>query len=220
MEPDVDEDVRPRPRGRPRSGRRGRRSSRSGGHGRRGSSRRRSGRVISGRPCSRRRGRSGSARAPRDRPRPSPGGAGSRRRRGASRRGSRSPRPDRAARRATGPGRRGGRARASRSNSVRVEGMSAPSRVTVRPATSIDERAEPELRRSVVGGRAGAAERGADPGDQLRQVERLADVVVGARLEPDDDVHRVAAGGQHHDRARSRSCGSGGRPRSRRAAAA
>ena len=47
---------------------------------------------------------------------------------------------------------------------------------------------------------AGPAERGPDPGDQLGQVEGLADVVVGAGLEPDHDVHRVGPGREHHDR--------------------
>ena len=38
------------------------------------------------------------------------------------------------------------------------------------------------------------------PGDELGQLERLRDVVVGAELEPDDHVDRVAPGRQHHDR--------------------
>ena len=41
-----------------------------------------------------------------------------------------------------------------------------------------------------------------DAGDELRHLERLADVVVGARLEADDDVDRVSAGREHHDRRR------------------
>jgi hypothetical protein len=50
--------------------------------------------------------------------------------------------------------------------------------------------------------RCGTAERGADAGDELRHLEGLGDVVVGAGLEPDDDVDRVGPGGEHHDRHR------------------
>ena len=45
-----------------------------------------------------------------------------------------------------------------------------------------------------------APQRGADAGDQLGHLERLADVVVGARLETDHDIERVGSRGQHHDR--------------------
>ena len=45
-----------------------------------------------------------------------------------------------------------------------------------------------------------AAQDGLDPGHQLEVVERLGDVVVGAELQALDLVHRVVAGGQHHDR--------------------
>ena len=44
-----------------------------------------------------------------------------------------------------------------------------------------------------------AAERGPDAGDQLRHLERLAHVVVSARLEAHDHVDRVRAGGEHDD---------------------
>ena len=49
-------------------------------------------------------------------------------------------------------------------------------------------------------GELGAPQRGPDPGDEDRHLERLGDVVVCAGLEADDDVDRVAAGGQHHHR--------------------
>ena len=47
-----------------------------------------------------------------------------------------------------------------------------------------------------------AAQLGAHAGDQLDRLERLGHVVVGAGLQPLDDVDRVALGGQHHDRHR------------------
>ena len=50
--------------------------------------------------------------------------------------------------------------------------------------------------------RPAAAERGPDAGDQLGHLERLAHVVVGARLEAHDDVDRVRAGREHDDRRR------------------
>ena len=46
----------------------------------------------------------------------------------------------------------------------------------------------------------GPTQRRPDAGDELRHLERLLDVVVGAGLEPDHDVDRVGPGGQHHDR--------------------
>ena len=64
---------------------------------------------------------------------------------------------------------------------------SSPSRVTVRPARSIDDRAELETL-GVVRPAARPAQRGADAGDQLGHLERLLDVVVGAGLETDDDI--------------------------------
>src|SRR4051812_28094473 len=45
-----------------------------------------------------------------------------------------------------------------------------------------------------------AAQLGPHAGDQLDRLERLGHVVVGAGLQPLDDVDRVALGGQHHDR--------------------
>jgi hypothetical protein len=47
---------------------------------------------------------------------------------------------------------------------------------------------------------AGPAEGGPDPGDELRDLERLLDVIVGPRLEADHDVDRVTARREHHDR--------------------
>ena len=47
---------------------------------------------------------------------------------------------------------------------------------------------------------AAAPERGAHPGDQLAEPERLGHVVVGADLEPDDGVDLGVAGGHHDDR--------------------
>ena len=60
-------------------------------------------------------------------------------------------------------------------------------------------RAEAE-RVGVAGLAARPADRGPDAGDELRDLERLLDVVVGAGLEPDDDVDRVGARGEHDDR--------------------
>ena len=132
-------------------------------------------------------------------PRSSSAGAGSRRRRAASRRDSRSPRPGRAGRRGSGPGRHAGPARRGDRTRSGSAGSRAPSRATVRPATSISS--GPSC--SSVGSPrppAGAAHRGPDAGDQLGDLERLADVVVGAGLEADDHVDRVGAGGEHDDR--------------------
>ena len=44
------------------------------------------------------------------------------------------------------------------------------------------------------------AQQRAHPGQQLGQPERLADVVVGARVEADDEVDLVGAGGEHEHR--------------------
>ena len=48
------------------------------------------------------------------------------------------------------------------------------------------------------GGRLGAAQHRAHPGQQLAHLERLGQVVVGAELEADDAVDRLARGRQHH----------------------
>jgi hypothetical protein len=48
--------------------------------------------------------------------------------------------------------------------------------------------------------RPGRTELGIDPRGKLPDLEGLDDVVVGADLQPDHDVHRVGAGGDHHDR--------------------
>src|SRR3954470_5122789 len=45
-----------------------------------------------------------------------------------------------------------------------------------------------------------APEPSPDPGDELLGLERLDDVVVGARLQAEDDVDRVGLGRQHDDR--------------------
>ena len=50
------------------------------------------------------------------------------------------------------------------------------------------------------GALAGAAQHGADAGDELGHAERLHQVVVGAELEADDAVGLEAAGGEHDDR--------------------
>ena len=49
-------------------------------------------------------------------------------------------------------------------------------------------------------GRALAAQDGAQAGLQLARLEGLGEIVVGAELEADDAVHRLAARGQHQDR--------------------
>ena len=51
-----------------------------------------------------------------------------------------------------------------------------------------------------VADRADAPQQGPDASRQLLRGERLGEVVVGARLEPGDDVVGVVAGGDHHDR--------------------
>ena len=45
-----------------------------------------------------------------------------------------------------------------------------------------------------------AAQQRADAGEQLGEPERLGDVVVGAGVEPDDEVDLVGARGEHEDR--------------------
>ena len=45
-----------------------------------------------------------------------------------------------------------------------------------------------------------AAEDRLHAGEQLARLERLGQVIVGAHLQSDDTVHRVAAGGEHQDR--------------------
>src|SRR5665811_1610086 len=52
------------------------------------------------------------------------------------------------------------------------------------------------LRRRLVG----ATQPGTHAGDELLRLERLGDVVVGTRLQAEDDVDGVALGGQHDDR--------------------
>ena len=55
-------------------------------------------------------------------------------------------------------------------------------------------------RQRLLGGAVVAADPRPDPGDELLGLERLDDVVVGARLQADDDVDGVALGGEHDDR--------------------
>ena len=85
----------------------------------------------------------------------------------------------------------------SRSNSSGVRLIGSPARVTAWPATSM---ARSPMSRVSWAGASKPPDPGPDPGDQLLGLERLDDVVVGAGLEPDDDVDGVALGGQHHDR--------------------
>ena len=64
-----------------------------------------------------------------------------------------------------------------------------------------DQSGELEASRSDLGlGRPLTAELGVDPRRELSDLEGLDDVVVGADLQPDHDVHGVGAGGDHHDR--------------------
>ena len=46
----------------------------------------------------------------------------------------------------------------------------------------------------------GAAEGGLDPGEELREAQRLGDVIVRAKLQPADFVGLGAAGGDEQDR--------------------
>jgi hypothetical protein len=48
--------------------------------------------------------------------------------------------------------------------------------------------------------RAAPAQQGAHAGQQFARLERLRQVIVGADLQPDDAVERVALGGKHQDR--------------------
>ena len=67
---------------------------------------------------------------------------------------------------------------------MRVRATSAPSRVTVRPAVSMRSGPERDHGRAVgAGGGLVAAQGRPDAGDELGHLERLAHVVVGARLE-------------------------------------
>ena len=73
-----------------------------------------------------------------------------------------------------------------------------------RPAADVDrDRAEVESV-AFLGEPARPPKRGPDAGDELGDLERLLDVVVGARLEADHDIDRVGAGGEHDDRDRRR----------------
>jgi hypothetical protein len=65
------------------------------------------------------------------------------------------------------------------------------------------ERAEthqlPAGGRAAVAPRAVPAQDRADARQQLARLEGFGQVVVGADLQADDAVHRVALGGEHHD---------------------
>lgn len=71
------------------------------------------------------------------------------------------------------------------------------------PGDLVGDRVEAEVgddEPAVLGGPAGAAQDGADPGDQLLQAERLGDVVVGARGEALDLVADAVLGGEEEHR--------------------
>ena len=64
-----------------------------------------------------------------------------------------------------------------------------------------DQSGELEASRPDLGlGRPLTAELGVDPRGELPDLEGFDDVVIGADLQPDHDVHGVGAGGDHHDR--------------------
>ena len=98
----------------------------------------------------------------------------------------------------------------SSSNSLLASPTSTPS--TMHPARG---RLHPHPAR-VEHLRRAAAQQRPHPGQQLGQPERLAHVVVRARVEPDDEVDLVGARGQHEHRA-GPACrrGRGGTPRAR-----
>ena len=76
-----------------------------------------------------------------------------------------------------------------------VPGRRPPRRVDDEPARAVQHRRR---------GRRGAAAEGAHARDQLGEGERLAEVVVGAELEPRDAVLQGAGGGEHeHPRERA-----------------
>ena len=79
-----------------------------------------------------------------------------------------------------------------------VSATSSPPLRTLKPAGSISR---PAIEIAPPDGPArGAPEHRLDPRDELGQLEGLRDVVVGAELEPDDDVVQLAPRREHHDR--------------------
>ena len=89
--------------------------------------------------------------------------------------------------------------RVSRSNSLGRSGTSVPPIRTRRAVVSSTQVAEARARRCPGGLREGAAPQvGAHPRQQLAEPEGLGQVVVGARLQPDDDVDLVPPGGEDH----------------------
>ena len=108
---------------------------------------------------------------------------------------------------------RSGSFHTSRRISSRVTTCPARSTSTRSSSNSLFGQARPRRRRrarggpdssirtpptSTVSGREPAQQR-PDPGQQLGEPERLADVVVGARVEADDEVDLVGARGEHED---------------------
>ena len=133
-------------------------------------------------------------------PRPSCAGGARGRRPAGRRRSSRSPTPARA-------GSRGESTRPalfasshSRRNSVRVRRISSPPRRTVPASGVISSVPNAMVVGSPLSVPSGPAQQGPDAGGELLGLERLGDVVVGARLEPGHDVVAVGPGRHHDDR--------------------
>ena len=128
-------------------------------------------------------------------------GAGSSGRRSRSSRGARSRPPRRARRSPCGRRRRASGASAARGSGIpcEVSASGRSSTATWRVTGSRASRPRSDGRRVDA---ARPALEGADPGEQLAEVERLHEVVVGARVEAVDPVRRRVAGGQHQDRGR------------------
>ena len=104
----------------------------------------------------------------------------------------------------------------SSSNSDVVSRTSAPSTTTSRACRSISMPPTDEARAAALGEvQTAAAQQRAHAAGELGERERLGDVVVGARLEADDDVGLGVARGQQDDRQRARRRGSPGRRRGR-----
>ena len=55
-------------------------------------------------------------------------------------------------------------------------------------------------RAALADGRGAAPQQRLDAGEQFRHLERLDEVVVGAKLQPDDAIDDLSARGQHQDR--------------------
>ena len=93
----------------------------------------------------------------------------------------------------------------SRSNSLVVSSISDATAAVGHEASS-RHRCRVRSRRREAARSAGGcrvvddAQAGPDAGDEFGEPERFGDVVVGAGVEPDDDVHLLGACGQHDDR--------------------